>query len=68
MKMCRVCGYDSESWEYVLERCIGDEEERKSVVERVKWILDDCGQGAKWMKSLEERREERVKGGGESKI
>ena len=44
MKMCRVCGYESESWEHVLMRYIGNEE-GKSVVERVKWILDGCGQG-----------------------
>ena len=58
MKLCRVCGYERESWEHVLERCIGDEEEGKSVGERVKWILDGCGQGERWIKNLEERMNE----------
>ena len=49
-----------ENWEHVLERCTGDEEEGKSVGERVKWILDGCGQGERWIKNLEERREERM--------
>ena len=57
MKLCRICGYERESWEHVLERCTGDEEERKSVVEKVIWILDGSGQGEKWIKNLEERRE-----------
>ena len=55
MKMCRVCGYESESWDHVLKRCIGDKEEGKTVVELVKWILDGCGQGEKWMRSGRER-------------
>ena len=52
---------ENQSWGPVLERCIGDEE-GKSVVERVKWILDRCGQGEKWMKSLEGEGKRESKG------
>ena len=60
MKLCRICGYERESWEHVLERCTGDEDEGKSVGERVIWILEGSGQGEKWIKNLEERREEKM--------
>lgn len=55
-KMCRVCGGELEDWEHVIDRCERKEEELIGMDERVRWILDDCGQGEEWMRGLEEKR------------
>lgn len=56
---CRLCGWETEGWEHVLERCkrgTNDGVER-GIQERVKEILAADGSGEEWMKELERERE-----------
>lgn len=57
-RLCRVCEYEVESWEYVLEGCVnsGMDEER-GVCERVQEILNESGRGVGFLRDLELRRE-----------
>ena len=57
-RKCRVCGWEEETWEHVWEECMGWEE--GGWQERVGEVLNDEGGGEKWMRSVEERRGERV--------
>ncbi|XP_043481252.1 uncharacterized protein LOC122510560 [Leptopilina heterotoma] len=62
-RKCRICEYERKDWEHVLERCCsGRMEEGQSVTERVMWILDENGQGERWMNDLEEVRRKRKEG------
>lgn len=53
---CRVCGWEEESWEHVLERC--EEGCGRNIGERIREILDDEGGGERWMEKLERKRGE----------
>ncbi|XP_043468318.1 uncharacterized protein LOC122502364 [Leptopilina heterotoma] len=61
-KKCRICEFEREDWAHVLERCVGGGMDEKSVGERVSWILNESGQGERWMFGLEEARKERMIG------
>lgn len=53
-KKCRVCGWETETWEHVLEHCTRKVKEGET--RRVEEILGEYEKGAAWMKKLEERR------------
>ncbi|XP_051167789.1 uncharacterized protein LOC127285695 [Leptopilina boulardi] len=61
-KECRVCGYEREEWGHVLDGCVGRKDEGKGVDERVRWILDENGQGERWMSELERIRKDKREG------
>ncbi|XP_051161831.1 uncharacterized protein LOC127281899 [Leptopilina boulardi] len=61
-RKCRVCEFECEDWEHVLDRCNGCMDGEKSVMERVIWILDENGQGERWMNELEDLRKKRTEG------
>lgn len=53
-KKCKVCGWGQEAWGHVLEQCSRNVKEGEA--RRMEEILDECGEGAAWMKKVEERR------------
>ena len=57
-RRCRLCGWELESWEHVVEICMGERE--RGGRERIREILEDDGRGESWMKRLQERREGRM--------
>ena len=57
-RRCRLCGWELESWEHVVEICMGERE--RGGRERIREILEEDGRGESWMKRLQERREERM--------
>jgi len=61
-RKCRLCGWEEETWEHVVEVCMG--EKGGSGKEMIVKILDEGGGGEGWMKRLQGRREEqgRVRG------
>jgi len=61
-RRCRICGWEEETWEHVVEICMreGDEGGREKILR----ILDDSGNGEKWMRKLQERRNGVSEGGG----
>lgn len=57
--MCKMCGGEVESWEYVWEGCREWTEERKSWQEVIGVILGGEGEGEWWMREVERERSER---------
>lgn len=53
-RKCRLCGWELESWEHLVEVCM--EEGRGRGREKIVKILEDDGRGEAWMKSLQNRR------------
>lgn len=53
-QLCKVYGYEGKSWAQVLEVCTGEDEECRSVNDCVREVLDENGQGLRWMKRLKE--------------
>lgn len=53
----RICGWEEETWEHVVEICMG--EGAGGGREEILKILSDDGKGEKWMRRLQERRKER---------
>jgi len=61
-KLCRLCGYEVETWEHVWEECKSWKEGTgESWQEACSWVLGGDGGGETWMRELEE---ERNRGGG----
>lgn len=58
-KLCKMCGGEVESWEYVWEGCREWTEERKSWQEMIGVILGGEGEGEWWMREVERERSER---------
>ncbi|XP_066590571.1 trichohyalin-like [Prorops nasuta] len=56
-RKCRVCGWETEGWEHVMDRCGGYGERDRGIEERVKEVLEGDGRGIGWMKELERRRD-----------
>lgn len=56
-RRCRLCGWEEESWEHVVEVCMGEGKGKEEILR----ILEDDGRGAE----LDEKatRQERVEGG-----
>lgn len=61
-RRCRLCGWEEESWEHVVEVYMG--EGKDGGKEEILRILEDDGRGESWMKRLQDRRELREKGMG----
>ncbi|EZA46498.1 hypothetical protein X777_00096 [Ooceraea biroi] len=55
-RRCRICEGEEESWEHVVEVCMGGGE--MGGREGIRGILKDDGRGDGWMKRLQERRRE----------
>jgi len=55
-RLCRVCGWEIESWEHVLDSCSGGGGEGGLSRERVKMILEEGGGGEVWLRELERER------------
>ncbi|XP_076301434.1 uncharacterized protein LOC143219315 [Lasioglossum baleicum] len=54
-RMCRVCGWESETWEHVWEVCMrGDES--KGWQESMWEVLEDEGGGEEWMRLIDDWR------------
>ena len=60
-RRCRLCEWELETWEHVVKECMreGEGDGRERILE----ILEDDGRGERWMKRLQERREERETNG-----
>ena len=56
-EMHRLCEWELETWEHVVEECMREEEGDGR--EKILKILENDGRGEKWMRRLQERREER---------
>ncbi|XP_076656124.1 uncharacterized protein LOC143360857 [Halictus rubicundus] len=54
-KVCRVCGWEEETWEHVWEMCIGGDEGR-GWQGMVGEVLGDEGEGQEWMRKVDEWR------------
>lgn len=57
--MCRLCGWEIEGWEHVLEGCrmgVREEGRKRWMEERVKEILAGDGSGERWMMELQKKR------------
>ncbi|XP_066585599.1 cilia- and flagella-associated protein 251-like [Prorops nasuta] len=54
-RKCRICEWETEGWEHVMERC-GNMEDERGIEERVRDVLRGDGSGLVWMRELEGRR------------
>ncbi|KYN14727.1 hypothetical protein ALC57_13070, partial [Trachymyrmex cornetzi] len=65
-RVCRLCGGEEETWEYVRERCrdwVGAESWQMVMG----WVLGEEGKGEEWLRRVDEEREEGERGGWEEK-
>jgi len=53
-RKCRLCGWEEETWEHVVEVCMREEGDGKK---RIVELLNEGG-GEGWMKKLQKRRED----------
>jgi len=60
-RKCRLCGWEEETWEHVVEVCMRKEGGGGKM--RIEDLLDEGGGGEGWMKRLQKRREEQGKMG-----
>lgn len=65
-RKCRICGWEEETWEHVLERC--EEGRGVNIGERIREILDDGGGGEEWMEELERKRSKGTRSSGQDNV